>query len=325
MLKLGTNNIDKIYLGDTKIAKAYLGDTLVYKGGNNVDYTKEYLTIKGLGSGNITITIPTYVTGTYITNISWSKDKEVWNNIIVDNTEQIITIPISLNEKIYIKGVGNATGTTNNNSRNTTINATCNIEVFGNIMSLLYEDNFENQTSLSSVYAFASLFSSNTHLIKANNLILPATTLSNNCYRCMFQYCSELRKPPTILPATILTMGCYQQMFEGCSTLEIPTTISATSTQSSCCSMMFKDCVNLTSAPELLASTLTSSCYLSMFKGCTSLRYIKMLGVTVASLSLTTWVVGVAVDGIFIKHPNASLPSGTSGIPEGWTVQTATE
>lgn len=34
------------------------------------------------------------------------------------------------------------------------------------------------------------------------------------------------------------------------------------------------------------------------------------------------WVTGVASSGTFVKHPDmASLPSGTSGIPNGWTVE----
>jgi hypothetical protein len=37
---------------------------------------------------------------------------------------------------------------------------------------------------------------------------------------------------------------------------------------------------------------------------------------------LSGWVSGVASSGTFVKHPDMnSLPSGTSGIPNGWTVE----
>jgi hypothetical protein len=41
-----------------------------------------------------------------------------------------------------------------------------------------------------------------------------------------------------------------------------------------------------------------------------------------ASSCLTNWVNGVSSSGTFVKHPDMnSLPTGTNGIPNGWTVQ----
>ena len=40
-----------------------------------------------------------------------------------------------------------------------------------------------------------------------------------------------------------------------------------------------------------------------------------------ASNCLSNWVNNVASTGTFVKHPDmTTLPTGTSGIPEGWTV-----
>lgn len=37
---------------------------------------------------------------------------------------------------------------------------------------------------------------------------------------------------------------------------------------------------------------------------------------------LNGWVSDVASNGTFVKHPDmTSLPTGDSGIPEGWTVE----
>ena len=56
-------------------------------------------------------------------------------------------------------------------------------------MSLLYGDEFEDKTDLSGKdYAFQSLFTECTNVVKAHNLILPATILAEECYYFMFQY-----------------------------------------------------------------------------------------------------------------------------------------
>jgi len=58
-----------------------------------------------------------------------------------------------------------------------------------------------------------------------------------------------------------------------------------------------------------------------MFYGCTNLSNITMLATDIsASGCLKNWVSGVASTGTFTKAVAATLETGTSGIPEGWTV-----
>jgi hypothetical protein len=85
---------------------------------------------------------------------------------------------------------------------------------------------------------------------------------------------------------------------------------------------MFKDCTSLTTAPELPATTLMDHCYREMFNGCKKLNYIKMLATNIsASYCLNNWVKNVASTGTFVKNSTmTTLPTGTSGIPSGWTV-----
>ena len=86
----------------------------------------------------------------------------------------------------------------------------------GNVMSLMYYDDYEGKTSLSGQsYALYRLFSGNTELENAENLVLPATTLSTLCYAGMFTGCKSLTSAPT-LPAPVLEVGCYQNMFHNC-------------------------------------------------------------------------------------------------------------
>ena len=69
--------------------------------------------------------------------------------------------------------------------------STNKFNVYGNIMSLHYGDDFIGQTYLTGKdYAFDYLFGECSNLISAENLILPATTLATGCYGTMFGYCT---------------------------------------------------------------------------------------------------------------------------------------
>ena len=90
---------------------------------------------------------------------------------------------------------------------------------------------------------------------------------------------------------------------------------------------MFYGCRSLTTAPELPATTLAQQCYRYMFYGCSKLNYIKMLATDNSGpFCLNNWVYGVSSAGTFVKNPAmTSLPTGTSGVPNGWTVVDDTE
>lgn len=153
-----------------------------------------------------------------------------------------------------------------------------NFDIQGNAMSLLYGDNFKGQTSLSGKnYAFYNLFKNNTKVINAENLSLPATTLTNWCYRSMFDGCTNLTTAPE-LPATTLIINCYAYMFRGCTSLTTAPELPATTLASYCCQYMFQGCTSLTTAPELHATTDIEFMSCShMFQGCTNLITIPSL------------------------------------------------
>ena len=90
---------------------------------------------------------------------------------------------------------------------------------------------------------------------------------------------------------------------------------------------MFYLCTSLTAAPELPATTLANNCYSYMFQGCSNLSYIKALFTTTPSTTYTNnWVNGVASKGTFVKNSAATWNvTGVNGIPNDWTVQTASE
>ena len=175
--------------------------------------------------------------------------------------------------------------------------ATGKFKVYGNVMSLLYGDNFANQVSLANKPTFEYMFQTNQNLIDANDLCLPATTLNHGCYTCMFNGCTNLIYGPKELPANDLTAycysemfrdcssllttpilpaerlndHCYNEMFRGCSSLLYISNLPATTLATKCYSEMFRDCTSLGKIPELPATTLAEYCYFAMFRGCTSL------------------------------------------------------
>lgn len=253
---------------------------------NRINYEDQYLTFVALEDGTFTFT------PNNSNVISYSTDGgETWtegNSVSVNNGDKVMWKGTMTPSTSSLQGIG-------------TFGSTSNFDVQGNIMSLLYGDNYKGQTDLTGKnYAFFNLFNGNTKIINTENLSLPATKLAMSCYGVMFQNCTNLITAPQ-LPATKLSGYCYQSMFKGCSSLTI--------------------------APELPATTLTYNCYSGMFNGCTNLNYIKAMFTTEPSTSLTSnWVNGVSATGTFVKNAAAQwTTTGKNGIPTGWTVETASE
>lgn len=168
---------------------------------------------------------------------------------------------------------------TNGEYSGNTLSCTGNFEVYGNIMSLIYGDDFVNEKELVSANTFCGLFSGDTKLVSAKNLRLPATNLTRNCYAYMFYGCSSLTSVPE-LPATTLADYCYYHMFNGCGSLMTAPELPATTLANFCYQYMFNGCRSLTTAPELPATTLANYCYNSMFSQCSSLTTAPALPAT---------------------------------------------
>lgn len=302
-------------------------------GDNEIDYSKQYLTFEAIDDCVFAFSM----NDTY-----YSLDNgDTWV-LLSANTE---TPTVNAGNKILFKttnpqisgsiGIGN-------------FGVTGKFNISGNVMSMLYGDDFINKTDLTGWdFCFCFLFGDN-DVVDTSKLILPATTLADYCYMYMFDSCENLTTAPELpattladycysnmflrcrslttvpeLPVTALADRCYQNMFYGCTSLSTAPELPATTLAEGCYEGMFKDCTNLTTAPELPATILAVDCYYFMFSGCTSLNHITMLATNISDTNcLYKWVKGVSSTGTFVKNPYMhSLPTGTSGIPEGWTVE----
>ena len=274
------------------------------------DYSGDYLTFVALESGTFTFTPNNSNVISYSTD-----DGETWttgNSVAVSNGDKVMWKGELTPSYEREEGIG-------------TFSANGNFDVQGNVMSLLYGDNYKGQTDLTGKdYAFLRLFYNNTKVVNAENLSLSATTLASDCYNGMFNGCTNLISTP-VLPATTLTNACYGAMFEGCTSLTTAPELPATTLAWYCYNTMFSGCTSLVSAPELPATTLANHCYSNMFYGCTSLNYIKAMFTTTPSSTYTLdWVSGVSATGTFVKNSAAQWNvTGIHGIPSGWTVETA--
>ena len=281
------------------------------------DYSKEPLTFKILSYGTINWTASD---SSLTKTIEYKLNDGEWTHITSNTEPSASAIVVTRGNKIQFRG--NNTSYSDGSSYNTFGSSTAEFEVEGNIMSLIYGDNFKNNLTISSTYTFTRLFRECANLVSAENLILPATTLGMSCYPGMFQGCTSLITAPA-LPATTLTMGCYQNMFKGCSNLRTAPALPATALEGLCYNNMFQGCSSLTTAPELPARTLATWCYSGMFYGCTSLNYIKCLATDISASNCTSsWVRGVPSTGTFVKAASMNdWTTGSDGIPDNWTIE----
>lgn len=270
------------------------------------DYSLDYLTFRITSAG--TICWKSVGSG-YAKTIEYSLNGGEWTSITAASSPTAINVVAD--DVIRFKGTnttyaGNKTNYSSfgkDTSGATDIGSTAHFVAEGNVMSLIYGDNFIGNTAMTGTYNFCSLFK-RTHIESAENLVLPSTTLTSYCYRAMFSWCTELAVAPK-LPATTLAQGCYWYMFEKCP---------------------------MTTAPDLPATTLVKECYGNMFTGCNNLNYIKCLatsGLDAAS-ALTGWVTSVAYSGTFIKDSSTTTGStaastvwtkGNNGIPTNWLIK----
>lgn len=275
MMKFNNKDINKMYIGDTLVNRVNDGD---FQYMPKHDYASDYLTFDIVSGGTIAFSLQRNNTA-YTKTISASTDNgQTWTEMQSGYRQSASTINVSAGDKVIFKGTNAAYGN-GQNYCSTFSGSTAYFNACGNIMSLIYGDDFRGQTTLTETYTFRNLFM-NTNVISAGNLILPATTLADSCYGAMFYNCRSLTSPPE-LPATTLVDYCYNGMFSGCRSLTVAPELPVTTLTVGCYSGMFANCNSLTTAPELPATTMTERCYSGMFEGCTSLTTAPELSATI--------------------------------------------
>ena len=180
-----------------------------------------------------------------ITSISYSTDNgATWTTTPnQDNKDANLSITVEVNkgDKILWKGIAETLGIYNDEEGEVVgsfFSSTAKFDAQGNVMSLIYGDNYKNKITIEKEYTFCHLFfdynlQKTCGIVNAKNLVLPATTLAQGCYLAMFRGCTSLKTAPE-LPATTLATDCYVFMFEGCTSLVTAPELPATTLAFSC-------------------------------------------------------------------------------------------
>ena len=266
-------------------------------------YYYQYLTFRITSPGKIVWFADS--AATFYRTIQYSLDNgTTWNSITAAKSTTN-GFDVVAGDVVKFKGETTGYGTSVSYTQNHFAHTTAAFDVEGNIMSLLYGDNFAGQTVLPSAFCLRSIWdgvANDAGPYDASNLIIPAPVLTEGCYRNMFAGCNGLTTAPPQLPATTLAPLCYGNMFINCANLEI--------------------------APDLPAPTLVANCYNGMLyvqgSGNRSLRYIKCLATNISASGCTTNFHNsnrVSLTGTFVKAPGmTSWTRGNTGIPANWTV-----
>ena len=200
-------------------AVALVGTDIVYNPDPIIDYSKQYLTFEALTNGSI-FWYADQGAEIYPV-IQYSINGGSWTNLQASVTGAGSDgILVSSGDVVRIKG--SLSSTLIGDGSFVVFSCTANCNVFGNIKSLQYGDNFEGK--IDSVY-YPLLFNSCAGLISAEHLVLPSTTVISDTYGSyysMFSGCTSLTITPTI-PHVTATIGsvvyALSGMFYGCTSL----------------------------------------------------------------------------------------------------------
>ena len=165
----------------------------------------------------------------------------------------------------------------------------------GYITSLLALDNFNTISDIPQ-HSFCQLFKNQSNLLNVNDL-KTSNIINVGIYglsRC-FGDCTSLTTAPNF--SNVTTVDTYG--FADC----------------------FENCTSLTTAPNFSnVTTVDKYGFDYCFSGCTLLQLVYAPNISTWSTnSFNSWLKNVSPTGVMYKPTGLEIPTGTSGVPEGWT------
>lgn len=282
VLSVPPNSSEEVKTYNVKVystADGYLIETAVVR--QETACALDYLTIEPLETGFLLIgdTAPEEVGN----QIQISRDNgATWETISTTSVSPGNIINVTEGQDILLKGYNQTNWTspeTKEGSKfqfesgyyeNGVYKACARFNLKGNMMSLVYGDDFRDKFTLESGGTFFFMFQWCKSLISAEKVVLPATTLSEMCYQSLFGGCNNLEKAPLVLPAENLPNRCYKGMFEA-TAIEYAPAIMGRYFGDGCCFDMFAGCSSLVEAPEIYAETVGELACHRMFSVCSNM------------------------------------------------------
>lgn len=246
-IKLGLTDIADAKLGTTQVDKIYLGSTEVW---SNTPPTPAIKALKFTSAGAQTLNVDTSKLGTLTPNFEYSLDNGAtwtsWNPTSAGST------PISFGSgtDLYLRGSNTVLAQYINNATSLThfvFSTSSLVSCAGNIMHLY--DYTQDLTAF------------------------PDGSSTDLGLEEMFRDCSVLTTPPELPATSNLPTSCYQLMFWGCTSLEEPPVLPATGTlPQRAYYSMFYGCTSLAKLPYIGGVTGGSQWGYYMFRGCSSIK-----------------------------------------------------
>lgn len=143
-----------------------------------------------------------------------AKDWETIGTTSIDGL-YINILPYS---KLYLRAKTSSWASSDALQNSNSINVNKNYSIGGNLLSLLYGEDFNGQTEFKndSANAFLGLFFQEGNLIDASSLQLNAEIVPMHAYDSMFHYCNNLESAPIIKSQTFGNGSCTV-LFKECS------------------------------------------------------------------------------------------------------------
>lgn len=276
-----------------------------------VDYSKEYFTLTAID--NCSFNRKNIPSGT--PDVSYSMDRgktwAVWSS----------TINVPAGKSVILKCVKPEL-----NGSIGWIYSEGKFNTSGNIMSIVYGDDFQLYDEVTCQRAFTEIFRTCDTIVDASNLIFPTLPGRSAC-DWMFASSSLVHAPKLLKHDGSNygeNYGSYLHMFHTCKSLITAPEIVTNLPSNSMCSQMFVNCTSLENGPTIKGIRLGDEAFDKMFEGCTNLHRIGLLTkeVRIFSSGFSTWLNGVAEHGTFIMPSDANWTAADVNLPEGWAVET---
>ena len=187
------------------------------------------LTLVALEDGKITITFNNGITldDDIIYTINdgdekiISKDTKGSYDIVVKKNDFVQLF--SYNDALSSGIAAGARGTTRavaDGAKYINIKPAMKTEIYGNVMSMLEGDFFDDDCVIDADFALYGLFAGAEKLVNNpfRHIELPAYELTDGCFQAMFYGCKGLQRAPDLVADELMDY-CYKEMFAGCSKL----------------------------------------------------------------------------------------------------------
>ena len=187
------------------------------------------LTLVALEDGKITITFNNGITLSddivYTINDGdekiISKDTKGAYDIVVKKNDFVQLF--SYNDALSSGIAAGARGTTRavaDGAKYINIKPAMKTEIYGNVMSMLEGEFFDDDCVIDADFALYGLFAGAEKLVNNpfRHIELPAYELTDGCFQAMFYGCKGLQRAPDLVADELMDY-CYKEMFAGCSKL----------------------------------------------------------------------------------------------------------